>query len=71
LWLTQQNTNNSTTMYAAGALKVYYKLFRQFHYTTQWNNDLLIPLNWVMKLTYPTEWSNEMRPVMKFLIPLK
>jgi hypothetical protein len=21
--------------------------------------------------TYPTEWSNEMRPAMKFLIPLK
>jgi hypothetical protein len=45
--------------------------FRQFHYTTQWNNDLLIPLSGVMKLTYPTEWSNEMRPVMKFFIPLK
>jgi hypothetical protein len=27
--------------------------FRQFHYTTQWNNDLLIPLSGVMKLTYP------------------
>jgi hypothetical protein len=24
-----------------------------------------------MKLIYPTEWSNEMRPVMKFLITLK
>jgi hypothetical protein len=45
--------------------------FRQFHYTTQWNNNLLIPLSGVMKFTYPTEWSNEMRPVMKFLIPLK
>jgi hypothetical protein len=45
--------------------------FRQFHYTTQWNNDLHIPLSGAMKLTYPTEWSNEMRPVMKFFIPLK
>jgi hypothetical protein len=45
--------------------------FRQFHYTTQWNNNLLIPLSGVMKLTYPAEWSNEMRSVMKFLIPLK
>jgi hypothetical protein len=25
--------------------------FRQFHYTTQWNNNLLIPLSGVMKLT--------------------
>jgi hypothetical protein len=41
------------------------------HYSTQWNNELLIPLSGVMKLTYPTEWSNAMRPVMKFLIPLK
>jgi hypothetical protein len=45
--------------------------FRQFHYTTQWNNNLLIPLSGVKKLTYPTEWSNEICPAMKFLIPLK
>jgi hypothetical protein len=38
--------------------------FREFHFTTQWNNDLPIPLSGVMKLTYPTEWSNEMCPVM-------
>jgi hypothetical protein len=57
------------THFLTGYINSYY--FRQFHYTTQWNNNLLIPLSGVMKLTYPTEWSNEMRPVMKFLIPLK
>jgi hypothetical protein len=47
------------------------KKVKRFHYTTQWNNNLLIPLSGVKKLTYPTEWSNEICPVMKFLIPLK
>jgi hypothetical protein len=34
-------------------------LINEFHYRTQWDKNLLIPLSEVMKLIYPTECGNE------------